>query len=223
MNHKNNKIIYFFLKNPLLQNIISETINSINQFSDLFDFALWNNTDLSLIEADIIITDNLSYEFLLKSNFTKSINKIYILNELHNLDNNNSKFEIINIELPFNLNNLVNQIINDSTQILNQKKTEYNFLNFNYSNANRKIFNEVSSLRLTEKENDIFYYLINSKNKHLSKENLLKNIWNYGDGIDTHTVETHIYVLRKKIEQELGIKNIIIYDESGYMLNKELL
>ena len=153
----------------------------------------------------------------------KSISKVYILNALYKLDDINPNFEIINIEFPFNLNNLVNQIINDSTQILNQKKTEYNFKNFNYSNANRKIFNEVSSLRLTEKENDIFNYLINSKNQHLSKENLLKKIWNYGEGIDTHTVETHIYVLRKKIEQEIGIKNIIIYDKSGYILNKELL
>ena len=73
-----------------------------------------------------------------------SVNKVYVFNELYKIDNIYSQFEIINIELPFNLNNLVNQIINDSTQILNQKKTEYKFLNFNYSNANRKIFNEVS-------------------------------------------------------------------------------
>ena len=223
MQNKNNKIIYFFFKNKLLHNIISETINSINQLNDFVDFVLIADKDLYSLKSETIIVDNLSYEFLSEKNILNHVNKIYVLNTLNKLYDNDFKVEIINIEIPFNLNNLLNQIITDSIQILSQKKKEYHFENFKYSNSNRKIFNKNKSLRLTEKENDIFNYFLNSKNKYLSKENLLENIWNYGDDIDTHTVETHIYVLRKKIERELGIKNIIIYEESGYIINKKLL
>ena len=46
----------------------------------------------------------------------------------------------------------------------------------------------------------------------------------YGDDIDTHTLETHVYALRKKIEDKLNIKNLIMFEEKkGYKLNKSLL
>ena len=91
-----------------------------------------------------------------------------------------------------------------------------------YDVSARKIFNEKISLILTEKENEIFCYLLESGTS-VSKNVLLKNIWKYNEGIDTHTLETHIYSLRKKLEKKLEIKNILEHREQGYFLNKALL
>ena len=223
MSNKNNKIIYLFFQNKLIENTILEIIDSLNQFSILIDFKILKYMEIEKVTTDIIVVDNLSYKFIKENNLINNFNKIYVLNEKLEIEHNDLKTELVNIEIPFHVKSLINQIINDCGQTMSQEKTEYNFINFCYNKHQRKIFNSEKSLRLTEKENDIFNYFINSNNKHLSKENLLQNIWNYGDGIDTHTVETHIYVLRKKIEKILGIKNIIVYDESGYIINKDLL
>ena len=53
---------------------------------------------------------------------------------------------------------------------------------------------------------------------------LLKKVWSYDDKIDTHTLETHIYSLRKKIDKILLLRNLIIFEENkGYFLNKKIL
>ena len=83
---------------------------------------------------------------------------------------------------------------------------------------------KISSLRLTEKESQIFIHLAQNYSIFISKKELLKKVWMYGDDIDTHTLETHVYALRKKIEDKLNIKNLIMFEEKkGYKLNKSLL
>ena len=60
--------------------------------------------------------------------------------------------------------------------------------------------------------------------KLASQKNLLKNVWSYNEDIDTHTLETHIYSLRKKIEKKLLLKGLIIFEEKkGYLLDKSVL
>jgi DNA-binding response OmpR family regulator len=96
------------------------------------------------------------------------------------------------------------------------------FKTLSYDESSRRIFNDTISLILTEKENEIFYFLLVSESG-VSKNVLLKNIWKYNESIDTHTLETHIYSLRKKLEKKLEIKDILEHKESGYFLNKDLL
>ena len=57
----------------------------------------------------------------------------------------------------------------------------------------------------------------------LNCKKLLKDIWKYDDQIDTHTLETHIYSLRKKLETKLGLKNFVNHLEEGYQIDKSLL
>ena len=81
-----------------------------------------------------------------------------------------------------------------------------------------------SKLRVTEKENEIFNFLISQKNDYVSRERLLIEIWNYNKEIDTHTLETHVYSLRKKIDEKLQLKDLIIYKEKkGYVINSDFL
>ena len=87
-------------------------------------------------------------------------------------------------------------------------------------NLNSKFFsrNEVS-LKLTEKEIEIILYLIESQNKH-SVSDLQKNIWGYSSDMETHTVETHIYRLRKKISNKFNDENFILSHQDGYFIEK---
>lgn len=76
-------------------------------------------------------------------------------------------------------------------------------------------------IQLTEKEIEILAYLHANKNSIVSRESLLKGVWNYAENVETHTVETHIYRLRKKIEQDPAKPEIVITKNDGYMIKEE--
>ena len=86
-------------------------------------------------------------------------------------------------------------------------------------NLNSKFFsNGSTSIKLTEKEIEIILYLNDTKKKH-DVLDLQKNIWKYSEEIETHTVETHIYRLRKKINNKFNDENFILSDKSGYFID----
>ena len=85
-------------------------------------------------------------------------------------------------------------------------------------NLNSKFFsNDTVNLKLTGKEIEIILYL-NDLKKH-NVLDLQKNIWKYSADIETHTVETHIYRLRKKISDKFNDENFILSDENGYFIS----
>ena len=61
---------------------------------------------------------------------------------------------------------------------------------------------------------------LNNK-KPISKDNILSSVWNYSSNVDTHTVETHIYRLRKKIIEKFKDENFILNNKDGYYLWKK--
>jgi len=71
---------------------------------------------------------------------------------------------------------------------------------------------------LTDREVDILYYLAQNSDTTVSKDKILKDVWNYQQELDTHTLETHIYRLRQKLE-EVGSPDLLITQENGYILN----
>ena len=86
-------------------------------------------------------------------------------------------------------------------------------------NLNSKFFsNGSTSIKLTEKEIEIILYLNDTKKKH-DVLDLQKNIWKYSEEIETHTVETHIYRLRKKISNKFNDENFILSDKNGYFID----
>jgi len=86
-------------------------------------------------------------------------------------------------------------------------------------NLNSKFFsNGSTNIKLTEKEIEIILYLNDTKKKH-DVLDLQKNIWKYSEEIETHTVETHIYRLRKKISNKFNDENFILSDKSGYFID----
>jgi len=73
------------------------------------------------------------------------------------------------------------------------------------------------SLKLTERETDMILFLNNSK-KPVNIETLEKEIWQHSSELETHTVETHIYRLRKKIKAEFGNDDLIKSNKNGYTI-----
>ena len=75
-------------------------------------------------------------------------------------------------------------------------------------------------LNLTEREIDILLFL-KSKNSPQKIENLQNKVWKYSSELETHTVETHIYRLRKKIKEFFKDDNFIISQKEGYLINEK--
>ncbi len=76
----------------------------------------------------------------------------------------------------------------------------------------------VSVLRLTEKERDILVLLLEAGGQAIKRQELMDRLWGYANGVETHTLETHIYRLRRKIEQDPAAPQILITTEDGYAL-----
>jgi len=74
-------------------------------------------------------------------------------------------------------------------------------------------------VRLTEKEVSILRYLYRAGDKAVSRETLLGEVWGYNAGVNTHTLETHVYRLRQKIERDPGRAEILVTVPGGYRLN----
>ena len=74
------------------------------------------------------------------------------------------------------------------------------------------------TVRLTEKETAILQYLYRAGGATVSRETLLKEVWGYRPGLTTHTLETHIYRLRQKIERDPSRTRLLVTEPGGYRL-----
>jgi len=75
-----------------------------------------------------------------------------------------------------------------------------------------------SKVRLTEKETAILRYLYRAGQRPVSREVLLQEVWGYNSGVTTHTLETHIYRLRQKVEKDASAPAILVTEGGGYKL-----
>jgi DNA-binding response OmpR family regulator len=75
-----------------------------------------------------------------------------------------------------------------------------------------------NKVRLTEKETAILRYLYRAGQRPVSRETLLQEVWGYNSGVTTHTLETHIYRLRQKVEKDATSPAILVTEAGGYKL-----
>ena len=139
---------------------------------------------------------------------------IFLLKKNENFDKiNNTQY----IFYPFNVYDLVEKI---NTELIKQKYNDQSFikiLNYSLDINSRIISNDAGRLKLTEREVDIILFL--NDHKKPQKVNVLQNqVWKYSSELETHTVETHIYRLRKKIINTFKDDNFILSDENGYFI-----
>ena len=133
-------------------------------------------------------------------------------------------FNITIFKLPIKISDFLTHIKNEQISAENKIKNIIKLNSFSYDKKNRRIFNAHKNLKFTEKENEIFLFLLETSetNESVTKKMMLENVWNYHAEIDTHTLETHIYLIRRKIEDKLNIVDVILYEEgTGYRLVTE--
>ena len=165
---------------------------------------------------------------LKKCNLTKSLrsagyNKpiIILINRNNNLDNSddhNHKADEYIVK-PFRYPVLLKSIETQLHKFKKSENTQYSIGNYAFK-PNSKILesNEGKSIRLTEKENNILNFLYKNLRNTVSRETLLHEVWGYNSKVTTHTLETHIYRLRQKIEDDPSNACFLITEPGGYKL-----
>ena len=182
----------------------------------------------SLYEILDEIKDNLSFNIVKFKNiedFLKTVNSnpnnLLIaprLNERSLLNKGVNNKNILCFEdLPLSINKVIEFINIQLIKLRFNHQSKINIKQYEL-NINSKFFSKGPvNLKLTEKEIEIILYLIDSKKKH-NVLDLQKNIWEYSAEMETHTVETHIYRLRKKISDKFNDENFILSDKNGYFI-----
>ena len=208
--------------NEKLNLIFEEIIKCSSNFRN-FRFKMVNREALQTYDQDIIITDD---EFLVnEKSLISGFDVIFVIKSSgNNLQKTKFNNEIVLLNIPLRIIDIFQRVAVSLEQIQTQNSKKLKFKKFTYDPNMRVLYNDNMRIRFTEKESQIFMYLIDNSDAQISKKNLLKKVWSYDEYIDTHTLETHIYSLRKKIEKNLMLKDLIIFsDNKGYFLNKKIL
>ena len=173
-------------------------------YNILFEIKDFLKVDIFFVESELEVED-----------YFKTNNHYIVLDR----EKNSFKNQLIINEFPITIFKLVQKInkkiLNINFKINSKLKIGNYFLDLN----SKEIYKEQNKIELTLQEIKILLYL-NGSQKFRSINDFYKNIWEYKHNLETHTVETHIYRLRKKIAKGFNDKNFIISSKDGYYLNK---
>ncbi len=196
-----NKQVVNFVQLTELYNILSEIKNFLS-----FDIKNYSNKD----------------EFFQDLNKNNSLNQSTIVtNSIEHFKSNTKNIDMRNIlvfeNFPIQLSKIIDQI---NIQLIKQRydfQSKISIKNYNLNLNSRIISKNKKDLKLTEREIDIILFL-KKQNKPKTIEVLQNEIWHYSSDLETHTVETHIYRLRKKIKEQFNDKNFIVSYKDGYAI-----
>ena len=121
------------------------------------------------------------------------------------------------LELPATLKDLNSTIENALAKKTFSKNSSIKIKDYSMDKNEKKLTKGDNYIILTEKEIQLLEIFL-STGKSISKNNILSIVWNYSSDADTHTVETHIYRLRKKISDKFSDEKFILNDKEGYFL-----
>jgi len=225
-------ILLIYEKELKLNQILQEQISNLNIYEvygvtdekNLLELLEQMNTSILVLNLNKL-NESLK-NIILNHKFYNRINKIlgyYNKNNYH-LDIN--KEEITVLEKPFKIVHLVDEL----EKLSNLKIQEYpttllmehlKFLPYEKVLINLKTKNKE---HLTEKENKLLYYLYSNKNSEIKKNDLLNEIWGVSESLNTHTLETHLYRLRRKLYKAAPELSFLLSNGNGsYTLKFKLM
>ena len=205
-------------KNIILAFGNKEFNNSLNEIKEYLSFnliTLDNFKDYNSSESyqGIIIHEDAFEDKNLK-NFIKNqnVNKIIFHNskKIENLENT----EKLNLPVSFDQINKI--VINNIIKKKFKTNSSLKINNYKLDKNLRQLIKDTIYLELTEKEIELIELL--KKESFIKKKEILSTIWKYSDDADTHTVETHIYRLRKKIKNFFNDDQFIKSSKKGYTI-----
>ena len=178
------------------------------------------NTNLENEIADIIILDEKQD---LVADYVKKFSHTPILVLLSKGTEKPQETDLIKYKSkPISLNLLIDDLNSAINLAANSQAGKLSFNKYELSIITKEIINlrNNETIKLTEKEVSILQYLYKIKDRIVTKTELLQEVWEYNPEVSTHTIETHIYRLRQKVEQENKDAQIIITEEGGYLLKR---
>ena len=171
--------------------VLYEILSEIENYTNFKIVNIKKIADLTLGKSD---------DYLIISNKKKEVEDLMLINQF-----------------PIDINKLIENI---NIKFLKKKYNQQSEINLGLYKLNlnsRKIFNSAKSLDLTEREANIVIFLKKSK-KPVTISKLQTEVWGHNSKLETHTVETHIYRLRKKISNTFEDKNFIKSSKAGYII-----
>ena len=165
------------------------------------------------------ITDNFKIKFdpyLAAQEISEKFGNYIILTNYENKSKNKSNQLVFN-NFPINIFKIIDKV---NILFLKQKfqdQSQISIGKYKLDLNSRKLLNKEKSLKLTERETEIIIFLNNSKESQ-SIENLQTKVWGHVSGLETHTVETHIYRLRKKLMETFDGDKFIVSTKEGYKI-----
>ena len=197
----------------------SHFVNTLNELKTFLKFNLFSNEN----KLPVKIPDNIDV-LIYHNQDIQNFKKIYDLDKLQIikiLASNSKGKGLENFDHVINLPTTLNELNKVVEQAAIKKKFHQNssikVKDYLLDKNEKKLIKNDKSIILTEKEIQLIE-LFSKKNKSLSKNLILSTVWNYSSEADTHTVETHIYRLRKKINKLFEDENFIINTKDGYKL-----
>ena len=193
---------------------MSKSVVNIIDFPILYNI-LFEVKDFLNFEVINYENENVFLEKIEKENSIK--NYTIVTKTFLNNKNINQKSVIYLDNKPINFISLIDKI---NTNLLKQRfsfQSNINIKNYSLNLNSRVISRNKNELKLTEREIEIILFL-NDKKKPQNINILQKEVWSYATDLETHTVETHIYRLRKKISDKFNDNNFIVSSKEGYLI-----
>ena len=167
------------------------------------------------------IKKELNYEIIeisaenpLNTSLNKKNDHLVIVKKL--VKNLNNQFLVTS--LPIKLSKLIEKLNIEFLKRNFHSQSELKIQKYKLDINSRELILKNKKIKLTEKESNIILYISNST-KPVSIENLQSNVWGYHSDLETHTVETHVHRLRKKILATFDDNNFIKSKKNGYQIN----
>ena len=210
--------LFLFSKNETFNILVGDLFISseIFQLNIINKFSLKNKINFSGNDIPIFFcSEENSFEdfkiFLKNNSFKNTAIFFNVMKEDRGEDKNKALF----FNLPFSLSDLLHGLQGIVTQNEDVEYHNIKFKKLSLDMAGRHIKDSLVSVKLTDKEAKILWHLVKEKGSTVSQNFLLKKVWGYKDNIETKTLTTHIYTIRKKVNKFGNIFSIENSDE-GY-------
>ena len=184
-----------------IQNLIIYKFYELYHILD--ELSLDLNLDITFIETESSLKEKV-----------KNLNSYLIISKKKypNIGN-----QLVLDNTPISVFKLIEKINIEFLKLQFNSQSEVKVINYTIDLNSREMLIKNTKLKLTEKEINTIIYLSKS-NKPVSIDELQEKVWSYQSEIETHTVETHIYRLRKKIFKTFGDNELIISKKNGYKI-----
>ena len=200
--------------------IFSEIINEIKSFSK-FTAKYYEDLDLCIADSKKLNQITIFFESTLNKDFVNKIKlcdiPLILISKNLSLKKKISGELKEHLKMPFTILEFEKKITSLFAKTEFKKNSLISLNGYTIDKNERKIKKNDLELQLSEKEIN-FLVLFSISSKPISRNEVLKNVWNYSSESETHTVETHIHRLRKKILEKFNDSNFIKNNERGYFI-----